>query len=531
MKTIKKIISLLLCVCFALPTVMLSAYAANPWGPTIFDYDLPTDPGEWHFSDEVIVNDKTPEETETSTERKPVSSSAVGEIFTMDGYYNGDAPLYYVDNFEDLWKNAIRIVFADEKRAKNGFYVKLYKSVNADDESKGFGDHNYNDPNGAFGENGEIVVPEGCNITIDLNGCHFDRFPKSDPATMSGNKRIIKVDGGNLNLISSVKGTFCFVEHGRAGKGGGIYVTNNGTAVIGEMVDIDSCYADEGGGVFVEPGSNLIMTKDSHVDYCKAKRGGGIYNKGDCMLKGAVVSGNHADDDKGGGIYNDADSDNSGKTIIEGSQICSNTAGYEGGGIYALKGHLYIGNGTEIYNNVSENQDSGGVFVRSEATASFYGKVKVQNNIGVIQDERNYDGNVSVDVITSGDSCSGETHTLRTVSILTLDEGSYLGLHPKSNIDIPSEGLEIASKINNKSVSYVHLDKDTMKAMGYNRAVLEKGERTEDYYKINTTGSIIISGNVRIVYIIILFALGLMIGAFAAFLKKKDWFRKGEINV
>ena len=105
-------------------------------------------------------------------------------------------------------------------------------------------------------------------------------------------------------------------------------------------------------------------------------------------------------------------------------------------------------------------------------------------------------------------------------------------MHPISKIDVPNSGLEFASKINNDSVPYVHLDENTMKAIGYGSGfALQAGERTENYYKLNTTGSIIISGNVRVYYILIFSAFGLIIGAFAAFLKKKNLFRKGDMNV
>jgi len=140
-----------------------------------------------------------------------------------------------------------------------------------------------------------LVIPDGLEITLDLNGFTLDR----------NLERRIDVDGAAIRLLS----------------GAMLTVMDSGTAPTGTIT----------GGY--------------------AMHGGGINNNGTLILKGGRVSGNTAST-AGGGVVN------YGVLVVSGGVITGNSAGEKGGGVYnEEKGYMTVISDTVFDNNAPRNEN------------------------------------------------------------------------------------------------------------------------------------------------------------------------------
>ena len=140
-----------------------------------------------------------------------------------------------------------------------------------------------------------LVIPDGLEITLDLNGFTLDRNLKTR----------VDVDGAAIRLSS----------------GAMLTVTDSGTASTGTIT----------GGY--------------------AAHGGGINNNGTLVLEGGCVSGNIAGF-AGGGIVN------YGMLVVSGGVITGNSAGEEGGGVCnEAKGYMSIAGDIVFDNNAPRDEN------------------------------------------------------------------------------------------------------------------------------------------------------------------------------
>lgn len=170
---------------------------------------------------------------------------------------------------------------------------------------------------GSFGTgagfvNGAILVPDGQNITLDLNGKTIDRA-----LTQSANNgNVITVQGGLTikDSSSTSEGTITggYNKTGGTYSGGGILMkgTNPRLTLEGGNI-IGNKSADWGGGVKNEAGT-FIMTGGkisgniANYDGAYSGGGGGVYAGVDFIMTGGEISGNFVcgsgDNRKGGGV-------------------------------------------------------------------------------------------------------------------------------------------------------------------------------------------------------------------------------------
>ena len=212
--------------------------------------------------------------------------------------------------------------------------------------------------------NGTVVVKNGCNVTIDMNGYSIDRM-LSDPSDIG---TIFKVEaGGYLNIVDSTASGKSTIKGGNSNKdGGAICVDLNGEARL-ENISISNNKSKANGGGICTNGKLTIIgctvdnnsAKDGGGIYCgfygtvntsnstkitnntAANHGGGINNHGILSMIGSYeISGNHADK-RGGGIYTVTEYKNDkegvaqyrGNVFLNGGRISKNTADTLGGGI------------------------------------------------------------------------------------------------------------------------------------------------------------------------------------------------------
>ncbi|MBQ6122599.1 MAG: hypothetical protein IJI59_12780 [Clostridia bacterium] len=117
-----------------------------------------------------------------------------------------------------------------------------------------------------------LVIPDGLEITLDLNGFTLDR----------NLERRIDVDGAAIRLLS----------------GAMLTVMDSGTAPTGT---ITGGYATHGGGI--NNNGTLILKGGRVSGNTASTAGGGVVNYGVLVVSGGVITGNSAGE-KGGGVYN-----------------------------------------------------------------------------------------------------------------------------------------------------------------------------------------------------------------------------------
>lgn len=134
--------------------------------------------------------------------------------------------------------------------------------------------------------------------------------------------------------------------------GGGVYVAEGSTATL-TNVSFSANTAPGGASIYNES-TNLVVQNSTFVSNT-GYRGAGIFNLGSVFILNSTFSHNYTIED-GGAIYNE-----NGDLSLSDSLIFSNTAAYNGGGIYtAFDGRTLIDNSRLDYNQ-SDN-DGGAIY-------------------------------------------------------------------------------------------------------------------------------------------------------------------------
>ena len=218
----------------------------------------------------------------------------------------------------------------------------------------------------------ELVITDSVQIT----------GPGSDQLTISGNhaSRIFNVQElGTFEVRVDISGMK--LTDGSAVDGGA--VRNEFASIYMTDVFVSGNKATGNGGAFYTHGENsgggnsftLVLTNSAVFENTASGSGGAIYNDKDHVeLHNTSVFRNEATLD-GGAVFTQGDPSNiiiigtaSTNTlyVFDGSIIDNNTAGRNGGGIYAIDDHVEI-NASTVSNNTAGN-DGGGIY--SIATSS-----------------------------------------------------------------------------------------------------------------------------------------------------------------
>ena len=191
----------------------------------------------------------------------------------------------------------------------------------------------------------EIIIPEGCDVTLDLGGFKYTTTQLNAGTDTQTSKYIKVSEGASLTITN---GTF-------EGRG----IMNNGTLTIKDGTIINAVDINGGGCVRNKPGSTLVIEGGEFNvlaagDYYKHNGGAaGVYNDhGTVTIKGGTF------------------------TSASDAYLISNVGGtvtIDGGTFTAHRGALYTGNGETVVNGgtFEVNADSnGGWTVCHEGTGS-----------------------------------------------------------------------------------------------------------------------------------------------------------------
>jgi uncharacterized repeat protein (TIGR01451 family) len=192
--------------------------------------------------------------------------------------------------------------------------------------------------------------------------------------------------GGGLYVRGSAVLTGTQVVSNTAGQwGGGLQVDGN-VGVTGSHLEHNVAVRESGGGLCV--GGSAVLTETQVVSNTAGTSGGGLYQPDtgeQVRVTGGCFQGNVANgtglDEGGGGLCI------AGSVTISGTHVVSNTAGWNGGGLYqtSSSGHVDVSDGCFGYNVAMYG---GGLHVRSSATLSgirMIGNTAKQDGGGLFQ--------------------------------------------------------------------------------------------------------------------------------------------------
>ena len=212
---------------------------------------------------------------------------------------------------------------------------------------------------------GSHTIQNDEQITVTRN-VKIKGFDTNSVINADSKCRIFNVTGGKkleLNRLTLKKG-----KAPSSANGGGVYVSNSGTAELSDCA-IEDCTADLGGGIGA---SGHVKLTNTSIKTCEAtsttKGGGAVYAKGCTVeLTGCTLKDNTARN-SGGAIYAEKkDSTSSTVTIsggtIGGTDTNKNIAQKDGGGIWVGEScTLTMKDYAEVIGNKAKNGSGGGVY-------------------------------------------------------------------------------------------------------------------------------------------------------------------------
>lgn len=200
---------------------------------------------------------------------------------------------------------------------------------------------------------------------VSING------PGSSVLTVLGNGnaanpyRIFDISTGVIATIQglTIEGGYVFGD-----SGGGIY--NGGRLTLnGDLIALNQAVANgvgaggNGGGIWNGLGNSLTLASTDVASNTASGYGGGIMNQGTVLGQGTSIYANNAAN--GGGLYNLQNVKNVNANIFlqRDSEVYSNSASGDGGGIYVNGGEVTMSGFSGGYISKNDATNGGGVYV------------------------------------------------------------------------------------------------------------------------------------------------------------------------
>lgn len=133
--------------------------------------------------------------------------------------------------------------------------------------------------------------------------------------------------GGGVYILNGASPTLedCIVRNNTATNGGGLYLTNSSSSTIKNCIVRDNTATNHGGGLYITEDASPTIEDCTVHDNDATRHGGGLYANALVVLSNTNVLSNTAGRD-GGGI-------SAGNALLTDTQVISNTAGTNGGGL------------------------------------------------------------------------------------------------------------------------------------------------------------------------------------------------------
>ena len=231
----------------------------------------------------------------------------------------------------------------------------------------------------ALADDTAIVIPEGKEITLDLNGYTLDRGLSAAAANGS-----VITNNGTLTITDSSPAKTGTVTGGYNTAAGGA-VLNNGTLTVEGSVITGNC-AQEGGAIANKSGAELTFNGGTVTGNTTHQWGGaGILNQGTMTMNGGEITDNRvtATGMNGAGIWTN------GSLTVTGGSITGNVSQTgNGGGIYYSGGTLELSGSPVITGNTASGADND-LFINGSDMLSVIGELTENAKIGIRKRELN----------------------------------------------------------------------------------------------------------------------------------------------
>jgi hypothetical protein len=225
-----------------------------------------------------------------------------------------------------------------------------------------------------------IVVPAGKDLTITGGYGSCGQVVSDGTTTYIDGHKGYDNTLGRVLTIDAPAGTTVHLR--RLGLGGGRTDSGSygGTLLLydGGSLDVSNCDVNSGEagyGAGIAFGGNGNMTLTSTTVHLNAASGvgGGLFSDGDGIISLVASSILNNSAYSGGGIYASATGTNAELTLDAGTVVGGNTAGSNGGGIWANGTVLTVqGANTIIDNNHADNGSGGGIYLTNHDSLDGY---------------------------------------------------------------------------------------------------------------------------------------------------------------
>ena len=321
------------------------------------------------------------------------------------------------------WSNAV----TESIDSKKQVYFKLTADWTAKSNSFGSGvgfgtyGYNYTTAINKTSSSGSIVVPNGANIVLDLNGHTIDRGLGTATAAVA-NAHCIFVQG-TLEITDTSAGRNGKITGGYTDRGAGISVANGNLTISAGQITGNKV-TNQGGGVYAYGTSTLTFSGGSFTNNSSVNGSPAIFVAGTFNMSGGTISNNTCNYD-----YPDLDGavalESGTKAYISGGTITQNRCGQViGGGLTTGRTNsvLYLSGNPVISGNfLYDGKTACNLSLINGKLVNFNGALTAGANIGITVQNANVT-NTSQVVFTSGYSSSNSSSPL---SFFTSDKTTY----------------------------------------------------------------------------------------------------------
>lgn len=236
-----------------------------------------------------------------------------------------------------------------------------------------------------------IDVPKGTFTNTAANGGSLLIDGTADTAIVGAGAGQTIIDSGEAGSVfvldsdASLTLRGVTIQNGHAGHGGGIYAASDASVSIEQSTVADNTASDEGGGIYGQFGASITIGQSTIAENTAGRDGGGVFAESEEDEQCQASSPGHV-----GTRPRVAAASLIGGLAVEQSTIADNTAGHDGGGIYAASRQGCVDVSTKNAHHATATLSS------EEAGLTVEGSTIAHNTAG--EDGGGYGGGIYEDV-------------------------------------------------------------------------------------------------------------------------------------
>lgn len=244
------------------------------------------------------------------------------------------------------------------------------------------------------GEAVTIKVPSGTFSNTAADGGPLVIDATADTDIIGAGTAQTIIDGGEAGSVFAVDGGASLtlqgvtIAHGHGDQGGGIDAASDASVTIEGSTIADNTASDDGGGIYGQFGASITIEQSTIAEDTAGHDGGGVFAESEEDEQCEVSSPGHAV-----GEPRAAATSLIGGLTVEQSTLADNTAGHDGGGIYAASRQGCVNASTEDARRATATRSS------EEAGLTVERSTIAHDTAG--EDDGGYGGGIYEDVYTA----------------------------------------------------------------------------------------------------------------------------------